>query len=256
MSETNNVVGEQLVSFIERAERLHEEKKGIESDLRELYAEAKGNGFDTKAMKKVLARRRKDYAELQEEEAIEELYLDAIERAERDRSSRARTQARDAREAETPKHDPETGEIHENPQSPSNRDVSAGDEASSGAAPQGEAPHAGTGSETLAGHEGRSARRAGETLPSDNSPEGAPKTKRQVRPGRSSQETAAEGPQGVTAGETAPLSVSSPTSRLPSSRGGGTFGKGAASGSSRQSEIARRYVDASGTSDDKRGVSP
>jgi len=114
MSDTlDNVAGEQLLSFIERAERLHEEKKGIENDLKELYAEAKGNGFDTKAMKKILARRRKDYAELQEEEAIEELYLDAIERAERNRSSRARTQARDAREAETPKHDPETGEIKE-----------------------------------------------------------------------------------------------------------------------------------------------
>ena len=52
---TESVAADQLKAFIERIERLEEEKAGIAGDIREIYAEAKGNGFDTKAMRKILA---------------------------------------------------------------------------------------------------------------------------------------------------------------------------------------------------------
>jgi uncharacterized protein (UPF0335 family) len=75
---TKSVAGDQLKAFIERIERLEEEKAGIAGDIREIFAEAKGNGFDTKAMRKILALRKKDYSERQEEEAILELYMQAL----------------------------------------------------------------------------------------------------------------------------------------------------------------------------------
>ena len=69
---------DQLKAIIERIERLEEEKKTISDDIRDVYAEAKGNGFDTKAMRKILALRKKDFSERQEEEAILELYMQAL----------------------------------------------------------------------------------------------------------------------------------------------------------------------------------
>jgi uncharacterized protein (UPF0335 family) len=75
---TESVAADQLKAFIERIERLEEEKAGIAGDIREIYAEAKGNGFDTKAMRKILAMRKKDFSERQEEEAILELYMQAL----------------------------------------------------------------------------------------------------------------------------------------------------------------------------------
>ncbi|HEX2509392.1 MAG TPA: DUF2312 domain-containing protein [Microvirga sp.] len=75
---TESVAADQLKSFIERIERLEEEKAGIAGDIKEIYAEAKGNGFDTKVMRKIIALRKRDYAERQEEEAILELYLQAL----------------------------------------------------------------------------------------------------------------------------------------------------------------------------------
>ena len=75
---TESVAADQLKAFIERIERLEEEKAGIAGDIREIYAEAKGNGFDTKAMRKILAIRKKDFSERQEEEAILELYMQAL----------------------------------------------------------------------------------------------------------------------------------------------------------------------------------
>ena len=77
-SATESVAADQLKAFIERIERLEEEKAGIAGDIREIYAEAKGNGFDTKAMRKILAMRKKDFSERQEEEAILELYMQAL----------------------------------------------------------------------------------------------------------------------------------------------------------------------------------
>ena len=75
---TESVAADQVKAFIERIERLEEEKAGIAGDIREIFAEAKGNGFDTKAMRKILALRKKDFSERQEEEAILELYMQAL----------------------------------------------------------------------------------------------------------------------------------------------------------------------------------
>ncbi len=75
---TDSVAADQLKAFIERIERLEEEKAGISGDIKDIYAEAKGNGFDTKAIRKIVSLRKKDHAERQEEEAILELYMQAL----------------------------------------------------------------------------------------------------------------------------------------------------------------------------------
>ena len=75
---SNTVAADQLKAFIERIERLEEEKAALAGDLREVYSEAKGNGYDTKVMRKIVSMRRKDHAERQEEQAIMELYLQAL----------------------------------------------------------------------------------------------------------------------------------------------------------------------------------
>lgn len=69
---------EQLKSFIERIERLEEEKKTIADDIKDVFAEAKGNGFDTKALRAVLRIRRQDADLLAEQEAVIDLYLQAL----------------------------------------------------------------------------------------------------------------------------------------------------------------------------------
>ena len=75
---SNTVAADQLKAFIERIERLEVEKAALAGDLREVYSEAKGNGYDTKVMRKIVSMRRKDHAERQEEQAIMELYLQAL----------------------------------------------------------------------------------------------------------------------------------------------------------------------------------
>lgn len=70
---------DQLKSFIERIERLEEEKAALAADIREVYAEAKGTGFDVKIMRKIVALRKLDKAEYQEQEAILELYKEALD---------------------------------------------------------------------------------------------------------------------------------------------------------------------------------
>lgn len=72
------VAGDQLKSIVERIERLEEEKKTIADDIKEVYAEAKGNGFDPKILRKVIAIRKRDANERAEEEAILDLYLQAV----------------------------------------------------------------------------------------------------------------------------------------------------------------------------------
>lgn len=69
----------QLKSFVDRIERLETEVKELNSDKSDVYAEAKSIGFDVKALKAVIARRRKDPAELSEHDAIVETYLAALE---------------------------------------------------------------------------------------------------------------------------------------------------------------------------------
>ncbi|PCJ68228.1 MAG: DUF2312 domain-containing protein [Rhodobiaceae bacterium] len=68
----------QLRSFIERIERLEEEKAALAADIKEVYDEAKGNGFDTKILRQIVKLRAMDTAERQEAEAILELYLHAL----------------------------------------------------------------------------------------------------------------------------------------------------------------------------------
>lgn len=72
------VAADQLKQLVERIERLEEEKKALADDIREIYAEAKGEGFDTKALRRIVALRKKNHAERKEEEAILELYLNAL----------------------------------------------------------------------------------------------------------------------------------------------------------------------------------
>ena len=72
------VQGDQLKSIVERIERLEEEKKTISDDIKEVFAEAKGTGFDTKAMRTIIRLRKKDQAERQEEETILDLYKAAL----------------------------------------------------------------------------------------------------------------------------------------------------------------------------------
>lgn len=72
------VARDQLRAFIERIERLEEEKKAIADDVKEVYAEAKGNGFDTKVMRQLVRIRKQDRAERQEQEAILDLYMHAL----------------------------------------------------------------------------------------------------------------------------------------------------------------------------------
>jgi len=69
---------EHLRSFIERIERLEEEKAALAADIREVYSEAKGVGFDAKIMRQVVRLRKLDTADRQEQDAILDLYLSAL----------------------------------------------------------------------------------------------------------------------------------------------------------------------------------
>jgi uncharacterized protein (UPF0335 family) len=69
---------DQLKAFVERVERLEEEKKAIAEDIRDVYAEAKGNGFDVKTLRVVVRLRKQDVNERKEQEAILETYLHAL----------------------------------------------------------------------------------------------------------------------------------------------------------------------------------
>jgi uncharacterized protein (UPF0335 family) len=69
---------DQLKAFVERVERLEEEKKAIADDIRDVYAEAKGTGYDVKALRTVVRLRKQDLNERKEQEAILETYLHAL----------------------------------------------------------------------------------------------------------------------------------------------------------------------------------
>ena len=71
---TNN----QIKALVERIEKLEEEKAAIAEDIKEVYAEAKGNGFDPKIIKKVIALRKQDAQKLKEEQALLATYMDAL----------------------------------------------------------------------------------------------------------------------------------------------------------------------------------
>ncbi|WP_319413367.1 DUF2312 domain-containing protein [uncultured Cohaesibacter sp.] len=78
MSNPGGVAADQLRSFIERIERLEEEKKAISDDIKDVFAEAKGNGYDVPTMRACLKLRKQDVNERQEMEALLDLYLHAL----------------------------------------------------------------------------------------------------------------------------------------------------------------------------------
>ncbi|MCR4283502.1 MAG: DUF2312 domain-containing protein [Bauldia sp.] len=78
MAASASFAKEQLRSVVERIERLEEEKQALADDIKEVYAEAKANGFDTKTLRQVVRLRKQDVAERQEREALLDLYMHAL----------------------------------------------------------------------------------------------------------------------------------------------------------------------------------
>ena len=78
MPDVGGVAGEQLKSFIERIERLEEEKRALSGDIKEVYAEAKGTGFEPKIMRQIIKLRKMDKQEVDEEESLLDLYKRAL----------------------------------------------------------------------------------------------------------------------------------------------------------------------------------
>lgn len=78
MADVGGIAADRLRSFIERIERLEEEKAALAADIREIYAEAKGVGFDPKIMRQVIKLRKLDTAELQEQDALLDTYKHAL----------------------------------------------------------------------------------------------------------------------------------------------------------------------------------
>lgn len=73
-----SVAKDQLKSIVERIERLEDEKKALADDIKEVFAEAKANGFDVKTLRKVISLRKQDKNERAEQEALLDLYLHAL----------------------------------------------------------------------------------------------------------------------------------------------------------------------------------
>ena len=78
MADVAGVAGDRLKSFIERIERLEEEKRALSEDIKEVYAEAKGNGFDAKIMRQLIRIRRMDKDDLDEQETLLDVYKRAL----------------------------------------------------------------------------------------------------------------------------------------------------------------------------------
>lgn len=78
MADVGGIAADQLRSFIERIERLEEEKSSLSADIRDVFAEAKGNGFDPKIMRQVLKMRKMEEADREEQETLLELYCRAL----------------------------------------------------------------------------------------------------------------------------------------------------------------------------------
>lgn len=77
-SDAFRVTAAELRQFIERVERLEAEKKDIAEQIKEVMAEAKGRGYDTKVMRKLISMRKRDRDDIAEEEAVLELYMEAL----------------------------------------------------------------------------------------------------------------------------------------------------------------------------------
>jgi uncharacterized protein (UPF0335 family) len=78
MAEVGGIAGDQLRSYIERIERLEEEKAALAQDISEIFSEAKGNGFDVKIMRQIIKLRKLDREDRQEQEELIQLYQHAI----------------------------------------------------------------------------------------------------------------------------------------------------------------------------------
>jgi uncharacterized protein (UPF0335 family) len=78
-SATSSIAAEKLKSFVERIERLEGEKTELAADIREVYSEAKGNGFDTKIMRQVIRLRKMEVADRREQDELLELYRRALD---------------------------------------------------------------------------------------------------------------------------------------------------------------------------------
>ena len=78
MPDVGGIAGERLKSFIERIERLEDEKRALGEDIKEVYAEAKGDGFDPKIMRQIVRIRKRDQDDLDEEESLLEVYKRAL----------------------------------------------------------------------------------------------------------------------------------------------------------------------------------
>jgi len=78
MAKTGGIAVDRLKQIVTRIERLEEEKAALSADIREVYGEAKGTGFDTKVLRQLIRLRKMDRAELQEQEALLELYRAAV----------------------------------------------------------------------------------------------------------------------------------------------------------------------------------
>ncbi len=77
-NDVGGVAGERLLKIIERIERLDEEKKGISDDIKDIFVEAKGTGFDTKTIRKMIKLRKQDKEKRREEQELADLYAAAI----------------------------------------------------------------------------------------------------------------------------------------------------------------------------------
>ena len=78
MADVAGVAGDRLKSFIERIERLEEEKRALAEDIKEVYAEAKGTGFEPKIMRQIIKLRQMDKEEIDEEESLLDVYKRAL----------------------------------------------------------------------------------------------------------------------------------------------------------------------------------
>jgi uncharacterized protein (UPF0335 family) len=78
MAEVAGISGERLLSFVERIERLEEEKKALTDDIREVYSEAKGTGYDVKVLRQVIRLRKMDQSDRNEMEEVLDVYKRAL----------------------------------------------------------------------------------------------------------------------------------------------------------------------------------
>jgi len=78
MTVGHNMAADRLKNIVERIERLEEERKNLQSDIKDIYTEAKSAGFDTKVLRMLIASRKKDQAEWEEQQALLETYMKAL----------------------------------------------------------------------------------------------------------------------------------------------------------------------------------